>query len=254
MKQTMAMAGYTKLFNSILASTIWKEDNITRIVWITLLAMADKNGVAEGSVPGLAGFANVSIDDCKSALHKLMSPDPYSRTKEHEGRRVEECEGGWFLLNHGKFRAKMSADERREYNRVKQQEYRQKVSANVKDVNDSQRQSAICTHTEAEADTKAVILPKEVVFWNLNCGKLPKVAAMSSERMKHLKTRRQDPFWSENFEIAVVRVTKSDFCCGKNDRKWRADFDWMLQSSVVAKIMEGKYDNRVKPEIVGGRF
>ena len=48
------MSGYTKLFNSILASTVWSEPNETRIVWITLLAMADKNGIIEGSVPGLA--------------------------------------------------------------------------------------------------------------------------------------------------------------------------------------------------------
>ena len=49
------MAGYTKLFNSILQSTIWREDDKTRIVWITLLAMADKNGIAETSLPSLAG-------------------------------------------------------------------------------------------------------------------------------------------------------------------------------------------------------
>ena len=56
----MAMAGYTKLFNSILMSTIWREDDKTRIVWITLLAMADKNGIAETSIPSLADAARVS--------------------------------------------------------------------------------------------------------------------------------------------------------------------------------------------------
>ena len=97
-------------------------------------------------------------------------------------------------------------------------------------------------------------LPKEVEFWNQNCDGLPKALAVNDDRMKRIRGRRQDPFWVANFEHAVVRVTKSEFCCGKNDRKWRADFDWMLQPNVVAKIMEGKYDNRVKPEIVGGRF
>ena len=43
------MPGYTKLFNSILASTIWRADDKTRIVWITLLAMADKHGIVEAS-------------------------------------------------------------------------------------------------------------------------------------------------------------------------------------------------------------
>ena len=118
------MSGYTKLFSSILASTVWREDKDTRIVWITLLAMADRNGVAEASVPGLADFARLSIDETQKALTILSSPDPYSRTKEYEGRRITEVPGGWLLLNHEKYRTKMSEDERREYKRIKQQQYR----------------------------------------------------------------------------------------------------------------------------------
>lgn len=140
----MGMAGYTKLFNSILASTIWRENDKTRIVWITLLAMADKNGVAEGSLPGLADMARVSIPDCEAALEKLKSPDSYSRTKEHEGRRIEECEGGWQILNHRKFRQKLCADERREYFRDKQAEHRAKKadeSTNVKDCQTMSKES-----------------------------------------------------------------------------------------------------------------
>lgn len=86
--------------------------------------------------------------------------------------------------------------------------------------------------------------PKEVEFWNLNCGKLSKVLAVNEVRMKHLRQRRQDPFWVANFEASVTRVLKSSFATGTNDRGWKADFDWMLQPLVVAKIMEGKYDNR----------
>ncbi len=148
----MSMSGYTKLFNSILASTIWREDNITRIVWITLLAMADKNGIAEGSIPGLADFARVSVDECRAALTKLSAPDADSRSQEHDGRRIEAVDGGWQLLNHAKYRAKLNADERREYNRIKKAEERQQKSASVKHVNDT---SALSAHTEAEADTEA---------------------------------------------------------------------------------------------------
>ena len=119
-----SMSGYTKLFSSILASTIWREDDKTRLVWITLLAMADKNGVAEGSVPGLADFARVSVEECRASLKKLMAPDPDSRSRIHEGRRIKEIDGGWLLLNHAKYRAKLNADDRREYNRQKQQEWR----------------------------------------------------------------------------------------------------------------------------------
>jgi hypothetical protein len=43
-----------------------------------------------------------------------MAPDPDSRTPDHEGRRIEAIDGGWMLLNHGKFREIISLDQRRE--------------------------------------------------------------------------------------------------------------------------------------------
>jgi len=147
----MSMAGYTKLFNSILASTIWRAPNTTRIVWITMLAMADKDGVVEGSVPGLADFARVSVADVETALEELLAPDPYSRTEDYEGRRIEAVPGtGWRLLNHAKYRAKMNEDERREYNRKKQAEWRARHNPS-KNVNDSQSQSAMSAQAEAKA-------------------------------------------------------------------------------------------------------
>ena len=122
-----------------------------------MLAMADKDGVVEGSVPGLADFARVDLASCEAALIELSSPDKYSRSSENEGRRIEILDGvGWRLLNHGKYRAKMSEDERREYNRQKQSEWRQRQKVS-NSVIDSQSQSAMSTHTEAdtEADTEA---------------------------------------------------------------------------------------------------
>jgi len=155
------MSGYTKLFSTIVNSTIWNEPHEVRLVWITMLATADKNGEVEASVPGLAHLARVTVPECEKALDVLLSPDPYSRTPEYEGRRIEKVTGGWFLLNHGKYRAKMSADERREYNRIKKQEQRNRS----KPVNESQTSSMTindnqqCQHmqraeSESEADAK----------------------------------------------------------------------------------------------------
>lgn len=120
------MGGYTKLFSSLLASTVWREANETRIVWITLLAMAGENGVAEGSLPGIADFARVSIPEAEKALARLQEPDPYSRTQEHSGRRIQAVDGGWKIINHAKYRAKMDAASRKEYKRKKQAEYRER--------------------------------------------------------------------------------------------------------------------------------
>ena len=118
---------FTKLFSSITESTVWMESNETRLVWITMLAMADKHGRVFGSVPGLAHRARVPVESADIALATFMEPDPRSRTKEHEGRRIEEIDGGWRLLNHGKYRAIRDEEDRREYLRVKKAESRANI-------------------------------------------------------------------------------------------------------------------------------
>lgn len=225
----MSMAGYTKLFNSILASTIWREDDKTRIVWITLLAMADKNGVAEGSIPGLADLARVNIEEVESSLSKLMAPDPYSRTVEHDGRRIEKTDGGWVILNHAKYRSKMSKDERREYNRLKQREWREKHPSKSKStrgqqksitVNDSNLQSAMSAHTKAEASPSSpseeggkfadwfkTLLPPDVRLadgWRSKWASIYDSMIRIDSRLKaEIKAvcewARRDEFWSSNF-------------------------------------------------------
>lgn len=119
------MSGYTKLFSNILDSTIWGESKETRLVWITMLAMKNGDQVVEASIPGLARRAGVSSDECEQSLKRLLAPDPYSRTKEHEGRRIKAVDGGWLILNGAAYRNRMSKDERREYKRIKAAEYRQ---------------------------------------------------------------------------------------------------------------------------------
>ena len=109
--------GFTKLFASITASTIWCEPDRTRLVWITMLAMADHAGLVHASIPGLAHIANVPIEDCQIALDTFLAPDRYSRSPEHEGRRIEPIDGGWRLLNYAKFRELKDEESQREAKR-----------------------------------------------------------------------------------------------------------------------------------------
>ena len=111
------MGGYTPLFSSITTSTVWLEDDSTLRVWITMLATKDKDGIVNASIPGLAATARVSLEKCERALNKFLSPDPYSRTKECEGRRIQEIAGGWLVLNHNIYKDKVKS--RAEYYRTR---------------------------------------------------------------------------------------------------------------------------------------
>ncbi len=142
---------FTKLFSSITASTVWCTDPETKVVWITLLAMADKNGRIWGSVPGIAGIARVPVESCRRALDRFLGPDLDSRTKEHEGRRIEAIDGGWKLLNYAKYRALRDEEERKEYKREWVANKRS-VDKPVDNVDKSRPQY---TYAEAEAEAEA---------------------------------------------------------------------------------------------------
>lgn len=75
-----------------------------------MLAMSDHNGLVFGSIPGLANRARVPVEDARIAIEAFLSVDPDSRTKDFEGRRIEEVDGGWLLLNYAKYRAIQNAE------------------------------------------------------------------------------------------------------------------------------------------------
>jgi len=127
---------FTKLSSSLIASSVWNEPDNVRIVWITMLAMADQNGDVKSSLPGLAHLARKTLEETKSALAVLSAPDPHSGRKELNGRRVTEIEGGWNLVTHPYYRELGMSDEMKRYWREKQREHR--LSLTVKD---SKRQS-----------------------------------------------------------------------------------------------------------------
>lgn len=155
---------FTKLFSSITASTVWCEPDRTRLVWITMLAMADHAGRVHGSIPGLAHIARVPLDDCETALHTFLSPDPYSRTPDFEGRRIEVIDGGWRLLNYAKHRALVDAESVKASKRAYINDRRAKERAQGVDGVDIGRTPYTQEEEEAEADkskakAKATVRP-----------------------------------------------------------------------------------------------
>lgn len=99
------MKSFCLVWSSLLDSSLWvgatKE---ARIVWITLLALKDKDGIVHNTELGLAHRAIVSIDECRAALKFLSSPDPDSSNKDCQGRRIVPIEGGWQIVSHDKYR------------------------------------------------------------------------------------------------------------------------------------------------------
>ena len=146
---------YAKLFADIRQSTIWAEDSDTRIVWITLLTMADKDGLVRARAPGISIQARVPLKKVREALALFKAPDPDSRSKDHDGRRMEENEEGYLILNYAKYRDIRDEDSRREYMRkyMRNRRAKEKGANIVKKVSASKLQLA---NADVDADVDAV--------------------------------------------------------------------------------------------------
>lgn len=123
---------YSKLHSSIVNSSLWTQGDSVRILFVTLLAMCDRDGIVYGSRAGLTRIAMIEADDEEEAWKTLMSEDLDSsdkiRAPENGGRRVEEVSGGFRLLNFEYYRGLRNDDERREQNRQAQARFKAKVS------------------------------------------------------------------------------------------------------------------------------
>ena len=102
--------------------------------------------------------------------------------------------------------------------------------------------------------TKEDISPAEDVLdlYRLHCPSLPDVRILNDKRRKHIKALLK-AFTIEEITEGFKKAEASDFCKGKTG--WKADFEFLINQNNMAKVLEGKYDNRDhKPESIADRW
>jgi hypothetical protein len=151
---------YIPLFCSITDSTIWSADAETCKVFITLLAKADPEGYVAAAPDGIAATARLPVETVERALAVLMAPDPRSRNKENDGRRVVEVPRGYHVPAIPWFR-KLA---REEAERARKRQW-------ARDHNSGRPESASATarrtetETETETEKKIQISKRRSALW-----------------------------------------------------------------------------------------
>lgn len=256
----MSGESYTKLFSTIVTSTIWSEPASTCKVWVTMLAVVDRRGHVMSSVPGLARLANVSLHECEAALATFLAPDPYSRTKDNEGRRIAEIDGGWLLLNYAKYREKMAEADRREYKtqwQAKQREKDKEKAVHTSPQESTQSTNGLNGHNataDAVKDNKlsaeADECPHEQIIaaYHSALPDNPAIRVWTGKRAKMLRARwKEDPkrqnldYWKRFFGYVAQSPFLTGGVSGQNGKPFRPGLDWMVNPENFAKIIEKRY-------------
>jgi hypothetical protein len=113
--------GFAKLDDQLAGSSLLVQGGLELVgFWALLLSMKDREGRIYESVPMLARRCATTNEKVRALLEVLASPDPDSRTPDHEGRRVIiEREPRWciVILNHFRYleRDRTGADRAKRY-------------------------------------------------------------------------------------------------------------------------------------------
>lgn len=162
---------YSKLHSSVVYSSLWSQRDHVRLLFITLLAVCDKDGCVYGSRSGFERLSMIDPDACEELdpWSVLLGPDSDSsdkmRAPENEGRRIEEIPGGFRLLNFAYYRGLRNDDDRREQNRLAQERFRNKNKPRSATVSHVKPPKA---HTEADAEAGGRKQPpsdSEMIVW-----------------------------------------------------------------------------------------
>lgn len=98
-----------------------------------------------------------------------------------------------------------------------------------------------------EENTKRKSKPQEIVdTFNYICSSLPRVTILSTRRERTINVLLKE-FTVEQFETAFRKAQASKFLTGKNKNNWRANFDWLMNATNFAKVLDGNYDDYVAP-------
>lgn len=120
---------YCKLFASLYQGTLRGRSNEI-LVFTNLLAHCGKDGTVDKHFRAISEETGLSVDDVKTAIIVLESPDPESRSPDENGARITRMDEhrvwGWKVVNYGKYRAIRSEEDRAEQNRLAQERWRNK--------------------------------------------------------------------------------------------------------------------------------
>lgn len=80
-------------------------------------------------------------------------------------------------------------------------------------------------------------------MYNEICISFPKLTKLSDNRKKAIKARLKT-YSIEDLKRAFELAEQSDFLKGANNRNWSANFDWLMNDTNLAKVLDGNYQNK----------
>src|SRR5882724_3493408 len=106
-KDCISLIVFAKVFEQIYDSSIAEDYNCRRM-FMDLLVLADPTGCVDMTLEAISRRTNVPFEEVVKYVTQLCQPDPKSRSKMEEGKRLipmdSKRDWGWLIVNYQHYR------------------------------------------------------------------------------------------------------------------------------------------------------
>lgn len=227
-------------------------------VWFKLLCLAGKknNGgvfLMNDKIPYtdkmLATIFRMNESTVKLALNAF-----------EQFKMIEIVEGIITIPNWNKHQTLDAYERKKERDRLYQEERRAKQRALIEKSSDksSERTSDVAVSDIDKEEDKDIDKERDIRgnrvdyqqiadMYNATCVSFPRLTRLSKKRKRAIKERLRK-YSIDDIQRVFEIAEESDFLKGENNRNWSATFDWMMNDTNMAKILDGNYKNKnIKP-------
>ena len=264
---------YGKVFSSMYDGTLcanWKA----LITFQQMIILADDAGTVDMTPHALSARTGIPLKYIEEGIEVLESDDPYSRSPEQNGRRLERLDRhrpwGWTIINYLKYRNLADHDEKKKKDRERIAAKRKgenpneindvakcrKVSRDVADVADV---AYIDTDTDIDikdttrenaVSTTAVPNQKIIDKWNALAARLglPQTIKTTTALKGQIRQRWKDMPTLDRWDNFFEYVASNDFLAGRSqpgagrDKPFRSTLLWITKEGNFAKIAAKEYE------------
>ena len=231
---------YGKIFESMYHGTLagnWKA----LITFQQMIVLSNDEGIIDMTPHAISNITGIPLEIIEEGIKYLEQPDIYSRTPDHEGRRIERLDEhrpwGWIVLNKVKYKRLASREEKKAADRerlaAKRNAEKPNKINNVAACRTVSPHVADVAHTDTDTDTKERVrapkkkkttLPPEfsisesIKDWAVKKGHTRLADHLEAFVEKCTAHNYQYVDWDAAFKTAV----RQDWA-GLNNKKERAD-------------------------------
>ena len=226
------MEGWIKLHRKILDNPIIFKDKDYLAIWIYLLLNATHKEIPalfkgkkiilqKGQL--ITGRKSISkqLDISESKTYRVLN----AYKSEHQiEQQISNRNSLITIVNWDKYQ-------------ITEQQIEQQVNSNR-----TASEQQVNTNKNIKNIKNEIIYNNIVKIFNEKCFNLSKIKKVTDKRKKAIDKFLKE-YTQEQFEEICIKANESNFLTGKNERGWKADFDFLLRTDKATSILEGKYDN-----------